>query len=96
MDQELLRVTLLRLFLARNIIPDDQVPNGAQMEDLIDGITRLFFRLFAAQNCEDNRERQHMYDDIQQEYVEEWPQEHSHWAGEIDKFLKNQARLNNL
>jgi hypothetical protein len=96
MDQVLLKVTLLRLFLARNIIPDDQVPNGAQMEDLIDGITRLFFRLFAAQNCEDNQERQHMYQDIQQEYVEEWPQEHRHWVGYISNFLYNQALLNNL
>ena len=96
MDQVLLKVTLLRLFLARYIIPDDQVPNGVQVEDLIDGITRLFFLLFAAQNCEDNRERQHMYEDIQQEYIEEWPQEHRHWVGEIKNFLENQARLNNL
>jgi hypothetical protein len=96
MDQVLLKVTLLRLFLARNIIPVAIVPNGVQDEDLIDGITRLFFHLFAAHMCEDNRERQHMYDDIQQEYVEEWPQEHRHWVNEIKNFLNNQALHNNF
>ena len=89
-------MALFRLFLAENIIPDAIVPNGVQDEDLIDGLARLFFRLLAAHKCENNQERQHMYEDIQQEYVDEWPQEHRHWVDYLRNFLINQALNNNL
>jgi hypothetical protein len=89
-------MALFRLFLAENIIPDAIVPNGVYDEDLIDGLARLFFHLLAAHKCEDNRERQHMYEDIQQEYVDEWPQEHRHWVDDLRNFLINQALNNNL
>ncbi len=95
MNQEILGVDLFRLFLAENIIPDAIVPNGIQEEPLIDGLEHLFYRVLDAHLCENNQERQEIYDYIQREYVDEWPQEHLHFINDFSNFLHNLDNNNN-